>query len=90
MEEKRNARQKMQNIMMENRKRLTVSGVLDVPKFTENMVLLKTELGKLLVKGSNFRVTKLDMENNLADIEGNINSMEYAGKAQRKVFPHGS
>lgn len=88
-EERKSARQKMQNIMVENRKHMTVTGVLDVPKFTENAVLLKTELGKLIIRGNNFRITKLDVENGLADIEGNINSFEYAGKALGKVFGHG-
>lgn len=35
---------KMQNIIMENRNKLNVSGVLDVLNFDEQMITLDTEL----------------------------------------------
>ena len=40
----------MQNIFLENRKKLNVTGVLDVLNFDEQIITVETELGVLVVK----------------------------------------
>ncbi len=46
---------KMQNIILENRNNLMISGVLDVLNFDEQMVTLETELRHFSGKGRRFK-----------------------------------
>ena len=41
----------IQNLILENREKLNVSGVLDVLSFDDQVVIIETELGLLTVKG---------------------------------------
>ena len=44
----------IQNLILENRGKLSISGVLDVLSFDDQVVILETELGMLTVKGENY------------------------------------
>lgn len=81
-DKQRPQRPKNQNMMVENRKKLSVTGVNDVSRFSDASISLKTELGPLTVKGSNLRILKLDLENTIIDIEGTIDGLDYGGKAK--------
>ena len=43
--------EKIQNLILENRKKLSISGVSDVLSFDDQIVILDTNLGLLTVKG---------------------------------------
>ena len=45
----------IQNVILENRSKLSISGVLDVLSFDDQIVILETELGLLTVKGEKFK-----------------------------------
>ena len=49
----------IQNIVLENREKLNITGVLDVLSFDDQIVILETELGLHTVKGENLRINKL-------------------------------
>ena len=51
-----------QNLILENRNKLTISGVLDVLSFDDQIVIVETELGLLTVKGDNLRINKLNID----------------------------
>ena len=42
----------IQNLVLENREKLNVSGVLDVLSFDDQIVMVETELGLLTIKGA--------------------------------------
>ena len=86
MEEKKTMRARSQNMVIESRRKVSITGVLDVPRFSETTVILKTDLGKVVIKGTGFRVTRLDLDNALAEFEGTVNSVDYAGRSAKKVF----
>ncbi len=46
----------VQNVIIENRKRISVSGVKDVTSFDDETVLIDTALGKMTLKGENLRI----------------------------------
>jgi len=77
----RAGRPRNQNIMIENRKKMSITGVSDVLRFADNNVIMKTDLGQLVVKGSSLRIVKLDLENTLVEIEGLIEAVDYSGKS---------
>ena len=68
------------NIIMENRKKLTVSGVTDVDRFDENTVLLYTNMGELTVKGNDLHVNELSVTNGEMNIEGEIDAVIYGDR----------
>ena len=49
----------IQNIILENRGKLSISGVLDVLSFDDQVVILETDLGLLTVKGENIWFIKV-------------------------------
>ena len=52
----------VQNLILENRNKLSVSGVKDVLSFDDQVAITETELGLLTVKGENLRINKLSID----------------------------
>ncbi|MDK2801578.1 MAG: hypothetical protein PWP27_2551 [Clostridiales bacterium] len=81
VEDKRNSKTGtngvMQNLMLENREKLSVSGVVDVESFDEESVILHTQLGVLIIKGEELHINKLNIESGELIIEGDIISCTY-------------
>ena len=74
----------MQNIFLENRNKLNVTGVLDVLNFDEQIITVETELGVLIVKGNDLKLNKYNLDDTELSIEGEINSLTYEDKVNRK------
>ncbi len=70
----------IQNIVLENREKLNVTGVLDVLSFDDQIVILETELGLLTVKGENIRINKLSLDTSEVTLEGEIAQLSYSEK----------
>ena len=70
----------MQNLVLENREKLSVSGVNDVLSFDDQIVILETQLGLLTIKGENLRINKLSIDSEEVVIEGEINNLAYSEK----------
>ncbi|MBR6719557.1 MAG: sporulation protein YabP [Clostridia bacterium] len=77
MEEKRVMQKVSHNVIMEGRKKLSVSAVEEVGAFDDSSVTLKTAMGTLTVKGGKLKINKLSVETGDVDIEGEINSCSY-------------
>mgnify|MGYP000079104359 FL=1 len=71
------------NLILEGRKRLSVSGVTDVDSFDENTVLLYTNMGELTVKGSDLHVNDLSVTSGEMNIEGDIQAVIYGDKERQ-------
>ena len=74
----------IQNLVLENRKKLSVSGVNDVLSFDDQVVMIDTELGLLTVKGENIRINKLRLDTAEVIVEGEISSLSYSQNKQEK------
>ena len=70
----------IQNVILENREKLTISGVLDVISFDDQIVIVETELGLLTVKGENLRINKLSLDTTEVIVEGTIFNLSYSEK----------
>ena len=85
MDERKNSMNTMnnvvQNIVLENREKLSISGVLDVLSFDDQIVILETELGLLTVKGENLRINKLSLDTTEVVINGEIYNLGYTEKS---------
>ena len=71
----------IQNIILENRAKLSISGVLDVLSFDDQIVILETDLGLLTVKGENLRINKLSIDTSEVIVEGDISNLGYSDKS---------
>ena len=83
--------QKNHKLVINNRKASTVTGVIDVLSFDLNEILLETEQGMLMVKGSDLHVNRLSLEKGEVDLSGGIDSVGYSevqahGKSQENLF----
>ena len=74
----------MQNLVLENREKLSISGVNDVLSFDDQIVILETGLGLLTVKGENLRINKLSLDSEEVIIEGEINNLSYSEKEMER------
>ena len=74
----------VQNLILENREKLSISGVLDVLSFDDQIVILETELGLLTVKGENLRINKLSLDTADVIVDGEIYNMGYSDKEIEK------
>ena len=74
----------VQNIILENREKLSISGVLDVLSFDDQIVILETELGLLTVKGENLRINKLSLDTTEVIVDGEIYNLGYSEKETGK------
>lgn len=75
----------VQNIILENRNKLTISGVNDVLSFDDQIVILETQLGMLTIKGSDLRINKLSIDTTEVSIDGTIISLNYSEKSDKKI-----
>lgn len=82
MEEiKSNKQDKMmvnQNIIMENREKISATGVTDIHSFDDELVIAQTDLGILTIKGDDLKMNKLNLENNELIVEGKIIAIAYS------------
>jgi sporulation protein YabP len=69
------------NIMLEGRSKLTVTGVKDVESFYDTSVVLDTTGGTLVVKGRGLKLERLTLENGEIVANGDIDSVEYEEEA---------
>lgn len=66
------------NIVIENREKMTISGVTDVLSFDDQIIIVETGLGLLTVKGENLKINKLNIDTSDFSLNGNISAISYS------------
>lgn len=74
MEKDTNSEQKLTLI---NRKFLSIHGVEKMLSVKPDLIQLSTKLGNMQITGSLMEVSKLDLDANILEINGNINLIKY-------------
>lgn len=72
------------NIVLEDRKHLTVSGVKDVDSFDEMNIIALTSLGEMTVSGNNLRINRFSNDVGELAIDGEICSISYSENKQEQ------
>lgn len=67
----------MHNLIMENRKKITISGVEDIESFNEEQIVLYTYNSVLIISGTGMHISKLSIDNGETVITGEFCSMTY-------------
>ena len=66
-----------QNVIIESRKKLNISGVKDVTSFDDETILLDTTLGKMTVKGEGLHIVSFNTETGDLMATGQIHAVVY-------------
>ncbi len=72
-------------ITIDNRKSGTITGVTDIVSFDDKEIFLKTHGGAMSIKGTGLVLTRLDLDKQETDIQGNIDSIVYSKHTSKKI-----
>lgn len=64
-------------IIMDRRENISITGVVEVISFDEETICCETEMGILIIKGSNLHVNKLNLDDGELAIDGDIENLGY-------------
>ena len=67
----------VQNVIIENRKRLNISGVKDVSSFDDETILLDTALGRMTVKGEGLHIESFNTATGDLTATGKVHAVVY-------------
>ena len=62
---------------LDERSRLTMTGVTEVVSFEENQVVLRTGLGTLIVHGRELQLKNMSLDGGQVAVDGNISALVY-------------
>lgn len=80
-EEKTKTAVKPHTVSMEDRCRLSVTGVEDVESFDETVIVMNTVQGNLIVRGSSLHIGKINLDAGELRVEGIVSDLCYEEKA---------
>jgi sporulation protein YabP len=65
------------SLQLDRREKLTMTGVTEVVSFDDAAVVLRTQLGTLVVQGSGLQLKTLASEGGQVAVEGKVTSLVY-------------
>lgn len=65
-------------LLMDEREKLQIGGVLEVLSFDEEGVMMETSCGLLVLKGTDLHIGKLDLEEGEVTVTGAVDSIDYS------------
>jgi len=68
------------NMILENRKSLSISGITDVDSFDEKAICLYTQLGELTIQGKELHIDSISVETGDMTVTGDIWAIIYGDK----------
>lgn len=74
------------SIIIENRATISFTGVKDMGSFDEQTVVLYTDYGEINLRGAKLHISKLSLESNEVDIDGEIEAIIYTQNKQSGGF----
>ena len=74
------------SVTLERRKRMMVTGVLEVLSATDKSVIIRIKDLLIYTVGNNLRVAKLVLDEGLLIVEGEVDGFKYQSKVQGKNF----
>lgn len=71
-------------LVANDREQLTVSGVSDVDRFDDAVILAHTSVGDLTIRGERLRIDRLNVDTGDLSVGGRIDTLEYSEPAVGK------
>lgn len=85
-EEKNRIPAKPHHVIMEDRAKLSVTGVEDVISFDENEIITRTGQGNLIIRGTGLHIGKLTLDSGEVSIDGLVRELCYEDPAPMGGF----
>ncbi|MBQ7870776.1 MAG: sporulation protein YabP [Oscillospiraceae bacterium] len=76
-------RQEPHELRLEERKKLSVTGVREVESFDEETVIMHTVCGVLIVRGQELHLQTLSIDGGCVAVDGTIEALSYAEPQKR-------
>lgn len=78
-------------LQLDERKRLTMTGVTEVVSFDDSCIVLQTPLGTLTIQGTELQLKTLSLDGGKVEVLGNVSALAYqdpraAGGWKRRLF----
>ena len=73
-------------LILDARKKLTLTGATEVVRFDEDLVELNTDLGPLLIEGSDLKLKCLSLEDGTIVVEGDLLGLHYDSGGRKRGF----
>jgi hypothetical protein len=76
-------------LTIENLKKVTASAVVSVDSFSANQMVLSYSGGRIIIGGSDLKITNFSQSSGAFSASGNITNIKYAGKGvslKQKLF----
>lgn len=64
-------------IILEEREKLSITGVTDVIAFDEESITADTDMGVITIRGEGLHISKLNLDEGVLQTDGNVDSIEY-------------
>lgn len=64
-------------LSLNERRQLTMTGVTEVVSFDDSAVVLRTDLGTLVVQGSELQLKTLSLEGGQVAVDGTVSALTY-------------
>ena len=74
------------SLQLQERKKLTVTGVTEVLRFEDTAVVLRTGLGLLMVQGQDLKLKTLSLDGGQVAVEGQVSTLAYAPPRDDRRF----
>lgn len=71
---------KPHSISMEDRRKLSITGVEEVESFDEQEIVMSTNDGTLVVRGENLSISRLSVDSGDVNVQGQITALQYEEK----------
>ena len=68
---------KKHQVILKQREKVVISGTAEVDSFDEHRVVLITDLGVLVIKGTGLHIQSLNVESGDVSVMGRIEALEY-------------
>lgn len=85
-EEKGKLPMKPHHVIMEDRCKLSITGVEDVLSFDEAEIIARTAQGNLLIRGMGLHIGKLTLDNGEMSVDGTVRELCYEEPAAAAGF----
>lgn len=72
------------SLILEERRRMQVSGVSEVLRFDEEQMVMETSLGQLTIEGEGLHVEKLSLDVGELTLEGSVLSLCYSREGKSR------
>jgi sporulation protein YabP len=74
-----------ENLKLIGRKECFIEGLFEVESSNDNEFIGKLKTDKIIIRGQNLHINKLDLDKNIANITGDVSEIKYSKNIKNKL-----